>query len=54
VRTRAQIREKAWGGSAVEPGEDENAVTYLRRKVDPLGPPLIHTVRSFGYALRST
>jgi two-component system, OmpR family, response regulator len=27
-------------------------VSYLHRKLDPLGPPLIHTVRLAGYALR--
>jgi two-component system OmpR family response regulator len=28
-------------------------VRYLRRKLDPLGPPLIHTQRGVGYTLRS-
>ena len=27
-------------------------MSYLRRKLDRLGPPLIHTVRLVGYALR--
>src|SRR5438552_3848272 len=27
-------------------------VSYLRRKLDPLGPPLIHTQRGVGYSLR--
>jgi two-component system OmpR family response regulator len=53
VLTRAQILEGVWGDSAVEPGEVETYVSYLRRKLDPHGPPLIHTFRSFGYALRS-
>jgi len=30
----------------------ESYVYYLRRKIDKLGPPLIHTVRGVGYALR--
>ena len=30
----------------------ETYVSYLRRKVDAEGPPLIHTVRGFGYSLR--
>ena len=30
----------------------ETYVSYLRRKLDRLGPPLIHTVRGFGYCLR--
>ena len=54
VLTRAQILEGVWGDSAVEPGEVETYVSYLRRKLDPFGPPLIQTIRSFGYALRST
>ena len=53
VHTRRQILESVWGGSRVELGEVETYVSYLRRKLDPLGPPLIQTVRSFGYALRS-
>jgi two-component system OmpR family response regulator len=30
----------------------ETYVRYLRRKLDPLGPPLIHTIRLVGYVLR--
>ena len=30
----------------------ETYVSYLRKKLDPLGSPLIHTVRGVGYALR--
>ena len=52
VHTREQILDGVWGDSRVEPGEVETYVSYLRRKLDPLGPPLIRTVRSFGYALR--
>jgi two-component system OmpR family response regulator len=29
----------------------ETYVSYLRRKVDVLGPPMIHTVRGVGYRL---
>jgi hypothetical protein len=29
----------------------ETYVSYLRRKLDRLGPPLIHTRRGLGYAL---
>jgi two-component system OmpR family response regulator len=53
VHTREQILESVWGGSRVELGEVETYVSYLRRKLDPHGPPLIQTIRSFGYALRS-
>jgi len=30
----------------------ENYISYLRKKLDPLGPPLIHTLRGVGYSLR--
>ncbi|WP_284044340.1 response regulator [Actinoplanes sp. M2I2] len=30
----------------------ESGVYHLRRKIDNVGPPLIHTVRGVGYALR--
>jgi len=28
-------------------------VSYLRRKIDGLGPPLIQTVRGVGYSIRT-
>ena len=31
----------------------ETYISYLRRKLDGLGPPLIHTVRGVGYSLRA-
>ena len=37
-------------------GEDnvvETYISYLRRKVDKVGPRLIQTVRGFGYVLRA-
>ncbi len=53
VLTRAQILDNVWdydfGGDA---RVLETYVSYLRKKVDVLGPPLIHTVRGVGYALR--
>jgi two-component system, OmpR family, response regulator len=30
----------------------ETYISYLRKKVDADGPPLLHTVRGVGYALR--
>jgi two-component system OmpR family response regulator len=54
VLTRAQILEHVWdydlGGDA---RVMETYVSYLRRKLDAHGPPLIHTVRGVGYALRA-
>ncbi len=53
VLTRAQLLEHVWeydfGGDA---RVLETYVSYLRKKLDHLGPPLIHTVRGVGYALR--
>ena len=53
VVTRAQILDHVWeydfGGEATVV---ETYVSYLRKKLDPLGDPLIKTVRGVGYALR--
>jgi two-component system OmpR family response regulator len=55
VLSRAQILDAVWsydfgGASTVV----DTYVGYLRRKLDPLGPPLIHTQRGFGYVLRAS
>src|SRR6202035_5593963 len=53
VLTRAQLLDHVWsydfGGDA---RVLETYVSYLRKKVDAAGQPLIHTVRGVGYALR--
>ncbi|HEX4107312.1 MAG TPA: response regulator transcription factor [Solirubrobacteraceae bacterium] len=53
VLTRGQLLDHVWsydfGGDA---RVLETYVSYLRKKVDADGPPLIHTVRGVGYALR--
>jgi two-component system OmpR family response regulator len=53
VLTRAQILDHVWsydfGGDA---GILETYISYLRKKVDAVDPPLIHTVRGMGYVLR--
>ena len=53
VLSKAVIREAVWGDAS---GDDastvETYVSYLRKKLDGLGPPLIHTVRLVGYVLR--
>ena len=53
VMTRAQLLDHVWG---YDFGGDarvlETYISYLRRKLDVHGPPLIHTVRSVGYVLR--
>jgi two-component system OmpR family response regulator len=54
VLSKAQILDHVWqydfdGKSGVV----ENYISYLRKKIDSLEPPLIHTVRGFGYVLRA-
>jgi two-component system OmpR family response regulator len=53
VLSRNQILDHVWqydfGGRATVV---ETYVSYLRKKVDRLGPPLIHTVRGVGYTMR--
>jgi len=53
VLTRPQLLDHVWnydfGGDA---RVLETYISYLRKKIDAGGPPLIHTVRGVGYALR--
>ncbi|QBI52300.1 response regulator transcription factor [Streptomonospora litoralis] len=54
VLTRAQLLENVWGWDYAGQSQIvETYVSYLRRKLDPLGPALIHTQRGVGYALRN-
>jgi two-component system OmpR family response regulator len=53
VLSRAQILDHVWeydfgGNTSVV----DTYISYLRKKVDRVDPPLIHTVRGVGYALR--
>jgi two-component system OmpR family response regulator len=54
VLSRAQILDHVWAydwdGEATVV---ETYVSYLRRKLDPHGPPLLKTIRGIGYVLRS-
>ena len=54
VVSKAQILDHVWN---YDFGGDGNVVetyiSYLRRKLDGLGPPLISTVRGVGYSLRA-
>ena len=54
VLSRSQILDHVWqydfGGHATVV---ETYISYLRKKIDTLGPPLIQTVRGVGYSLRS-
>jgi two-component system OmpR family response regulator len=53
VLSKPQILDHVWnydfGGDA---NVVETYISYLRRKLDSLGPPLIQTVRGVGYSLR--
>jgi two-component system OmpR family response regulator len=53
VLSKAQILDHVWH---YDFGGDSNIletyVSYLRRKLNEIGPPLIHTVRLVGYVLR--
>jgi two-component system OmpR family response regulator len=55
VLTKRQILDNVWhydfGGDA---NVVETYISYLRKKLDPYGPPLIQTVRLVGYALRES
>ena len=53
VLSKAQILDRVWsydfgGKSSVV----EIYISYLRKKIDSLGEPMIHTVRGFGYVLK--
>jgi two-component system OmpR family response regulator len=53
VLSKSQILDRIW---QYDFGGDSNVVetyvSYLRKKLDRLGPPLLHTVRGVGYSLR--
>jgi two-component system, OmpR family, response regulator len=53
VLSKGQILQNVWhydfGGNA---NVVETYVSYLRKKIDHPGPPLLHTIRGVGYTLR--
>jgi two-component system OmpR family response regulator len=53
VVSKFQILDHVWqydfNGDA---GIVETYISYLRKKIDQIEPPLIHTVRGVGYRLR--
>ena len=55
VLSKTQILDHVWhydfGG---DPNVVETYVSYLRKKLDKHGPPLIHTIRLVGYAPRES
>jgi two-component system, OmpR family, response regulator len=54
VVSKAQILLEVWNddGTGADSTLVETYVGYLRRKVDHVGAPLIHTVRGSGYVIR--
>jgi two-component system, OmpR family, response regulator len=53
VLTRTQLLDNVWGLNRSGQSQIvETYVSYLRRKLDALGPRLIHTRRGVGYLLR--
>jgi two-component system OmpR family response regulator len=53
VVSKTQILDRIWnsefhGDSRIV----ESYISYLRRKIDSVEPPLIHTIRGVGYTLR--
>ncbi|MDQ1289457.1 MAG: two-component system, OmpR family, response regulator [Actinomycetota bacterium] len=53
VLSKAQILDHVWAYDFNgEAGIVESYISYLRRKIDQVEPPLIHTRRGVGYVLR--
>jgi two-component system OmpR family response regulator len=53
VLSKAQILDHVWAYDFNgEAGIVESYISYLRRKIDDVEPPLIHTKRGVGYVLR--
>jgi two-component system, OmpR family, response regulator len=54
VMTRAQLLDHVWNYDFGGDGRVlETYISYLRKKLDAHGPPLIRTVRGVGYALQA-
>jgi two-component system OmpR family response regulator len=51
VLSKGQILEQVWRSELGTPNIVETYVSYLRRKLDAAGPPMIKTVRRAGYKL---
>jgi len=53
VVSKSEILDNVWGYEfSGDPNIVETYISYLRKKVDEMEPPLIHTVRGVGYCLR--
>ncbi|MEZ4496884.1 MAG: response regulator transcription factor [Thermomicrobiales bacterium] len=53
VLQRNQLLAQVWSyGFEGEPAIVDTYISYLRKKIDVLEPPLIHTIRGVGFSLR--
>ena len=51
--SKAQILDHVWRYDfRGDDGAVESYISFLRKKIDRFGPPLIHTTRGVGYTLR--
>ena len=54
VVSKDQILDRVWSYDAeVKPTVVELYISYLRKKIDTIGTPMIHTVRGVGYILKA-
>jgi two-component system OmpR family response regulator len=53
VLSKSEIVDNVWSFDFDgDPNIVETYISYLRKKVDCVEPPLIHTIRGVGYSLR--
>jgi two-component system, OmpR family, response regulator len=53
VIAKSELLDNVWGYEFHgDPNIVETYISYLRKKVDPEDPALIHTIRRVGYTLR--
>jgi two-component system OmpR family response regulator len=53
VVPKSELLDHVWDYSfSGDPNIVETYISYVRKKLDEGGPPLIHTVRGVGYSLR--
>ena len=53
VLSKSEILDHVWNYDFDgDPNIVETYISYLRKKIDRVDPPLIHTIRGVGYSLR--
>ncbi len=52
VLSKSQLLTEVWGFDEYDPNVVEVHISALRRKLEVLGPRLLHTIRGAGYVLR--